>query len=64
MRTFAIIRIKMVVSVVQSIGIFFSLKIKKSVVRFVFAPSRDLLVLKHVLKKVHTPAILKRDRMD
>ena len=36
---------KMVVSVVQSIDCFFLLR-KKMVVRVVFAPSRDFLVLK------------------
>ena len=41
----------MVVSVVTSIGLFFSLRqVKKSAVSVVFAPSRDYLVLKHVLK--------------
>ena len=42
----------MVVSVVQSIGIFFSFRqVKESVVSVVFAPSRDFLVSKHVLKE-------------
>ena len=41
----------MVVSVAQSIDIFFSLRHgKKSVVSVVFAPSRDFLLLRHVLK--------------
>ena len=44
----------MVVSVVQSIGIFFPLRqVKKSVVSVVFATSRDFLVLKHALKTVY-----------
>ena len=51
MKTLAIIRIKTVVSVFQSIGIFFSLRqVKKSVVSVVFTPSRHFLFLKHVLK--------------
>ena len=51
MKTLATIRIKMIVPVVQSIGIFFSLRqVKKLVVSVVFAPSHDFLVLKYVLK--------------
>ena len=51
MKTLAIIRIKMVISVAQTIGIFFSLRrVKKLVVSVVFVPSRDFLVLKLVLK--------------
>ena len=51
MKTLAIIRIKIVVSVFRSIGIFFSLRqVKKLVVSVVFTPSRDFLFLKHVLK--------------
>ena len=50
----------MVVSVVQSIGIFFLLDHKKLVVGVVFAMSRDFLVLKHVLKKtVHILQLLR-----
>ena len=53
MKTLGIIRIKKVVSVVQSMGIYFSLRqVKKSVFSAVFALSRDFLVLK---KTVHTP---------
>ena len=41
----------MVVSVAQSIDFFFSLRHgKKSVVSVVFAPLRDFLLLRHVLK--------------
>ena len=51
MKTLAIVWIKMIVSVVQSICIFFLLgRQKKSVAGIVFAPSRDFLVSKHVLK--------------
>ena len=54
MKTLPIIRIKMVVSIVQSIGPFFYLRqVKNAVVSVVFAPSCDYLVLKHVLKTVH-----------
>ena len=54
MKTLAIILIKIVISVVQSIGIgIFSSNVKKSVVSVVPAPSRDFVVLKHVLKTVH-----------
>ena len=44
-----------VVSVVHSMDIF-SLEVKKSVVSVVSAPSRDFLVLKHVLKTVDAEA--------
>ena len=44
-----------VVSVVHSRDIF-SLEVKKSVVSVVSAPSRDFLVLKHVLKTVDAEA--------
>ena len=58
MKALANIRIKMVVSVVQRIGLgIFSPKIKKWVVSVVPAPSCDFVVLKHVLKTVHTKAI-------
>ena len=50
MKTLAIIQIKMVVSVVQTIGIFFSSAVKKSAVSIVLASSCDFLVLKHALK--------------
>ena len=49
MKSLAIIRIKKLVSVVQTIDIFFLL-VKKSFVSVVFAPSPDFPVLKHVLK--------------
>ena len=52
MKLLATIRIKMVVSVVQSIGIFSSSKVKKWVASVVSALSRGFLVLKHVLKTV------------
>ena len=61
-----IIRIKMVVSVVSvvhSMDIFFS-EVKKSVVSIVSVPSRDFLVLKHVLRTAHSLGYLRRDRMD
>ena len=50
MKTIPTFRIKMVVSVVQSIGIFFLLGRSKLVVSIVFALSRDIFLLKHVLK--------------
>ena len=49
MKTFSIIRIKMVVLVVQS-RYFFYWAGKKSVVSVVFAPSSDFLVLKQSRK--------------
>ena len=51
MKFLAIIRMKVVVSIVQSIDIF-SYKVKKSVVSVVTAPSPDFPILKHVLKTV------------
>ena len=50
MKTLVIIRKKMVVSVVQSMGIFFSEARKKSVVSVMFKPSRSFLVFRHILK--------------
>ena len=53
---------KMVVSLVRSIHIFFSLsQVKELVVRVVFAPSRDLLVLKRPFEAWPESG---RDRMD
>ena len=49
-KTLAFIRIKMVISVVQSIDFFPLSKVKKLIVRVVFAPSRDFLVLKRSFK--------------
>ena len=66
MKALDIIRIKMVVSVVSvvhSMDIFFS-EVKKSVVSVVSIPSRDFLVLKHVLKLAHSLGYLRRDRMN
>ena len=40
----------MIVLVVRDIVLFSLRQVKKSVVRVVFAPSGDFLVLKHVLK--------------
>ena len=59
-----IIRIKMVASVVQSIGIFFLRLVKKSVVSVVFAPSRDFLVLEYVLKTFHIQGLNMTDLCD
>ena len=50
MKTLAITRTKMVVSVVQSIVFLCLRQVKKSVVSAEFSPLRDILVLKHVLK--------------
>ena len=51
----------MVVSVVQSIDIFSLSQVKKLVVRVVFAPSRDFLVLKPSFEACPDSG---RDRMD
>ena len=53
MKALAIIRIKMVVSVVKSM-VFFSLAVKRPVVSVVSVPSHDFAVFKHSLKTVHT----------
>ena len=51
MKTLAIIRIKLFVSVAQSIGIFLSFRqVNKSVASVVFALSHYILVLKQVRK--------------
>ena len=64
MKTLAIIRIKMVAPVVQSIGIFFSLEVKESIVSVISAPSRAFLFLNHVLKTVWSLQLLERDQID
>lgn len=56
MKALAMIRTKMIVSVVQSVGIFLLLKGKKSVVSVVSPLSHGFLVLKDVLKTVDAPA--------
>ena len=48
MKTLVIIRIKMVVSVVQSIGFFSLRQAKKLLVSVVFGPSHDFVVFKYV----------------
>ena len=51
MKTLAIIRIKLLVSGAQSIGIFLPFRqVNKSVASVVFALSHYILVLKHVRK--------------
>ena len=55
MKTVAITRIKMPLSVSQSIGIYYFLRQAKIRVSIVFGPSRDFLVLRLVLKTVFNP---------
>ena len=47
-KTLVLIRIKMVVSVVQSIGFFSLRQTKKLLVSVVFGPSHDFVVFKYV----------------